>query len=349
MTGKHSNALGWNWEKQQATQEFERRVFNELKVQLSNLEGYSVWLAQDLEFTDESLFWIWHEGWSDLEGIFVLDDGIEMLRLDGDVLKFEQWVSRWEKPKLWNCRFSRIKLDLLFFRPFRSEILVFDKEEFFDVPIAISPRVWASEATKQYASAYFWREKNLYYGDFILDDEHGFSFKSNRLVGKKSKPFRLNLRPRQTTFPRSDAIDKAMSLISETETGAALLRAARLSYIQYYSFQSFENKCVKSYFENSLTLYHIDIEPHCLEMVLLVSFALRTSEQDFIGLPLPNKADDMVEKCGRIHAKCCDASIYAAKVMIELENKNGKWNKDKIIGEYGFCLLYTSPSPRDRG
>ena len=74
-------------------------------------------------------------------------------------------------------------------------------------------------------------------------------------------------------------------------------------------------------------------------MVLLVSFALRTSEQDFIGLPLPNKADDMVEKCGRIHAKCCDASIYATKVMIELENKNSKWNKDKVIDEYGLTLI----------
>ena len=83
--------LGWSWREQRITTELEARIANDLKLKLSNLRSYSVWLAEDLKFTDELLYRITIEEWSDQESIFILDDGKLLKRLDGNVPKFYEW------------------------------------------------------------------------------------------------------------------------------------------------------------------------------------------------------------------------------------------------------------------
>jgi len=137
-----------------------------------------------------------------------------------------------------------------------------------------------------------------------------------------------------------DIIDRAMELMSESETGQALIRAQKMKESPVHVLKGDGES---GYNPQSNVIYvPISGKKDRLDAKTFILFvrAFRAMEQEFVGLETPDPSMEVMRYAGRLHAKNVDSIIYACKVVSEMSSSKVFPNLLDAMDSFGYSDLY---------
>ena len=135
-------------------------------------------------------------------------------------------------------------------------------------------------------------------------------------------------------------IERAKELLNESEAGQALIRVQTNKKVPIHVLKGDGES---GYNHLSKVIYvPISGKKHGLDAKAFLLFvkAIRSLDQEFIGLETPDPTMDVMHFAARLHSKNIDSIIYACKVVKEMSNSKVFSNLLDALDSFGYSELY---------